>query len=104
MTAKTTISVSTECYDEIASAMKAAGLEATPDQLTIKRDATITQPIDFRLATIRRDCLVEAVKIVSVPPNQVVAGTEIIAIAIQMYDFVIGIDKEPKPKTGGWDK
>ncbi len=83
MTAKTTIAVSTECYDEILAAMKAIGLETTPDSLTIKRDVAISQPIDFRLATIRRDCLVEAVK---ARPD----GTDCILLAHQMYNFVIG--------------
>ncbi len=81
MTTKATISVSIECYDEIATAMKAAGLEVTPDALTIKRDTTITQPVDFRLATIRRDCLVEAVKARPDAP---------LALAEEMYWFVIG--------------
>lgn len=99
MTTKTTIAVSTECYDEIATAMKAAGLEATPDQLTIKRDATITQPVDFRLATIRRDCLVEAVKHLSKEQH---GEQDLITLAERMYDFVIS--KEPEPPTGGWDK
>jgi hypothetical protein len=85
MITKTTISVSTECYDEILAAMKAVGLETTPDSLTIKRDVTINQPIDFRLATIRRDCLVEAVKLVDRDnPNAV------IELADSMYNFVIG--------------
>ena len=85
MTTKTTISVSTECYDEILAAMKVIGLETTPDQLTIKRDVTISQPIDFRLATIRRDCLVEAVKMKEVG--------NVIDTASDMYKFVIGIGR-----------
>lgn len=87
-----TISISTEAFDEFQVAMKAAGLDTMPDQLVIKRDVNITQPIDFRLATIRRDCLIEAVK-----AND--AGS-ILELAQKMYDFVTG--KEVEPKAGGW--
>lgn len=86
-----TISISTEAYDELQNAMKAAGLETQPDQLIIKRDVSITQPIDFRLATIRRDCLVEAVKANPSQPLQ---------LARDMFNFVTGKEVEPKP--GGW--
>lgn len=95
---KITINVSTECYDEIYAAMKAAGLEAMPNELTIKRDMTIQQPIDMRLATIRRDCLVEAVKCACPTADKV-------NLAQQMFDFVIGSLELVKVKqTGGWDK
>ena len=94
MTAKITILVSTECYDEIATAMKAAGLETTPDALTIKRDTTITQPVDFRLATIRRDCLVEAVKLT----HSSSVGINTIATAREMYNFVIGLTNKQEWK------
>jgi hypothetical protein len=69
--------------------MKAVGLETTPDSLTIKRDVTISQPIDFRLATIRRDCLVEAVKLCAGGDNG-----DFELIAKRMYDFVIGKEKQ----------
>lgn len=87
-----TISISTEAFDEFQVAMKAAGLETMPDQLVIKRDVSITQPIDFRLATIRRDCLVEAIK---ADPDR---PSEVIDRAQRMYDFVTNV----QPKAGGW--
>jgi len=52
------IKVSIGCYNEIAEALQKAGQTINQQgSLTIEKDATIEQPYDFRLATIRRDCL-----------------------------------------------
>lgn len=84
-----TISISTEAFDEFQVAMKAAELDTMPDQLVIKRDINIKQPIDFRLATVRMNCLTEAVKCGQHKEDN------IIEIAQEMYDFVTGKEVEP---------
>lgn len=52
------ITVSAATYNEIAAALQKQGLELDKNvtTLTIEKGTTLTPPIDYRLATIRRDC------------------------------------------------
>lgn len=59
-----TIKISVAAYHEIASVLEKAGrkLGQNVGTLTIEKDDTIINPIDWKLVTVRKDCIVEAVK------------------------------------------
>lgn len=87
------IKVSSQCFSEIAQQLAKQGQEINKQgSVIIEKDMTIEQPYDFRLATIRKDCLVEAVK--AQPDNP-------ISLAKLMFDFVLNGSIE-QPTTKEW--
>lgn len=52
------ITISTASYDEIASILEKQGFKLGTNvaEIVLAKGTEITQPVDFRLATIRRDC------------------------------------------------
>lgn len=79
------IKVSSLAFDEIAAALTRQGQKINEQgSCVIEKDMTIEQPYDFRLATIRKDCLVEAVKHLH---NN--GGANVVDLANQMFEFVL---------------
>lgn len=89
------IKVSVATYNEIATALELTGQNLNSGaNLVIEKGTTLECPMDFRLATIRRDCLIEAVKLLSSKGSYM--GSEVIQVASDMYNFVTNT----KPETG----
>lgn len=92
-----TIKISVAAYHEIASALEKAGkkLGQNVGTLTIEKDDTIINPIDWRLVTVRKDCIIEANKNVEV-------SLCLISLAEDIYKYIMEgkgkENKEPKPK------
>lgn len=79
-----TIKVSSACYNEIATALEKQGLKlgVNVKGLTIDQDMTIVDPVDWRAATVRKDCIVAAA-------NATCVETGIIILADQMFQYVL---------------
>ena len=90
-----TIKVSSDCFNEIAAALEKQGkkLGQNVGNLTLEKDDELVDPINWKCATVRRDCLVEAVK--ADPKNAV-------KLAAKMYEFVTtgktGNEETSEPK------
>lgn len=71
-------------FNEIAAAMEAQGAKvAEGNMLTIEKGTLFVPPIDWRLATVRQNCLAEASK------TYINTGNGIIKTAKEMFEFVI---------------
>lgn len=79
-----TIKVSSACYNEIATALEKQGLKlgVNVKGLTIDQDISIVDPVDWRAATVRKDCIVAAASI-KIDPNT------ILKMAEQMFQYVL---------------
>ena len=96
----TTIKVSIPTFHEIASALEKQGkkLAVNTGIITIEKDDTIINPIDWRLATVRKDCIIEAVK---------TGDKNVLKLAKEMFNYVIegkieNETKTEKAKETGW--
>src|SRR5690242_14562742 len=64
-----TIKVSSDCYSELFSAMKKQGYDLdTHKPITIEKDTNLTQPINFKMASMRHACL-EAASTAFIPTS-----------------------------------
>ena len=66
------IKLSIPSYHEIAGNLEAAGIKLTENEtLIIDKDVSLERPIDWRLLTVRKDCIIEAAKVYRHPvdPN-----------------------------------
>lgn len=87
---KLTVSVST--FNEIAGLLEKEGIKLTEGRaLTLEKGTALIPPIDYRLVTIRRDCVIEAAKIYDEE-----SGYNFIELVDEIYQYVL---KETKPKT-----
>jgi hypothetical protein len=60
------LKLSLPSYNEIAIKLAEAGIKLTDnDTLTIEKMSDIERPIDWRLVQVRKDCVVEALKLYS---------------------------------------
>lgn len=59
------LKVSHQTFNEIAGLLEQQGLKlgTNTNELLLEKGDNLVPPIDYRLATIRRDCIVEAVKV-----------------------------------------
>lgn len=79
------LKVSEVCFNELAAAAEKVGLKINVGSITIDKDTTIVDPIDYRLATIRRDCINEAAKVWRYGEND----DTFIEFADKVYQFVL---------------
>ena len=87
---KLTVSIAT--FDEIAQLLEQQGLKVNDGkQLILEKGTFLVPPIDFRLATIRRDCVMEAAKIY-------VKGVDdnFIDLVNEIYQYVVFGKKDEK--------
>lgn len=85
------IKVSSACYNEIATALEKQGLKlgVNVKGLTIDQDMSIVDPVDWRAATVRKDCVTIAC---STSPRIVdcdTGKTNLIEIAEEMFQYVL---------------
>lgn len=97
------LEVSVPTFNEIAGLLEAKGVNPA-DEKTVVLDKSISlvRPIDYRLVTIRRDCVIEAAKIYRGDTID-----EFIEYADKIYQYVLNNKgTEPKetknPITTGW--
>lgn len=95
------IKVSHDTFNEIEAALQSAGREIDGNNdITIEKTDALVQPINFKLATVRRDCLCEAVKVATSGYSAEVMN--ITDLANEMYEFVIKGKQTTKPEKDGW--
>lgn len=91
---KLTVSVPT--FNEIAGLLEKEGQKINGISLTLEKGTALVPPIDYRLVTIRRDCVIEAAKIYN-NYNDVSDECEFIKLADAIYQYVLHEKKPPKP-------
>lgn len=90
MPGKLKVSVST--FNEIASLLEKQGQKINQQgQFLIEKDTELQSPIDYRNATIRRDCIIEAVKMYCVDRE-----IDVIGIAGAMFAFILTGENDTK--------
>lgn len=107
------VNVSLETFNEIANALEASGKKINADApLTITKDTKIKGPIDYRQVTIRKDVLMEVVKVYKTPIDgneyEVSDSKHFINFFDDVYNYVLKgkVTAEPttetKPKANTW--
>lgn len=91
---KLTVSVPT--FNEIAGLLEKEGQKVNGQSLTLEKGTALVQPIDYRLVTIRRDCVIEATKIYN-NYNDVSDECEFIKLVDAIYQYVLNEKKPPSP-------
>ena len=86
----TELKVSEQCYNEIANALDAAGKKVVPGAvLTIEKDISIVNPLDWRLITLRRDVIDIAAKVYAESDDQDRQTiTNFVQFASSCFEFV----------------
>lgn len=87
---KLTVSIPT--FNEIAGLLEKEGVKINGQSLTLEKGTGLVPPIDYRLVTIRRDCVIEAAKIWS--GN---CGETFIDTVEAIYQYVLHEKKPSKP-------
>lgn len=85
---KLTVSIPT--FNEIAGLLEKEGQKINGISLTLEKGTALVPPIDYRLVTIRRDCVIEATKIWS-DLNYTI---DFVEFADQIYQYVLN-EKKP---------
>lgn len=76
--------VSVQTYNEISFLLEKEGLKINNgNALTLEKGVALVPPIDYRLVTIRRDCVIEASKIC------VAQDEDIVDCANRIYQYVL---------------
>ena len=76
--------VSVPTFNEIASLLEKEGIKINSDcVLTLEKGIALVPPIDYRLVTIRRDCVIEATKVYR-PGNG-----NFVELADEIYQYVL---------------
>lgn len=98
------IKLSHQSFNEIASEMERLGFKTSdPHKIEIERSDMLVRPIDWRMANVRRDCLIQATLFCASETKKV---TCILDLAEEMLQYVINgvtnadekeIPKEEKP-------
>ena len=90
---KLTVSIAT--FNELAGVLEQQGLKVNDGKtLTLDKGTFLVPPIDFRLATIRRDCVMEAAKIWREGQAQ-----SFIETVNEIYQYVVFGKKDDDVKT-----
>lgn len=102
------ITISTASYDEIASILEKQGFKLGTNvaEIVLAKGTEITQPVDFRLATIRRDCANLASRVYQgyfLPDNFINFTDEVFQYVLKglppkVKDLVTGEQVQPKWK------
>ncbi len=76
--------VSVACFNEIAGLCEKEGVKINSNgTITLEKGLFLVPPIDYRLVTIRRDCIIEASKIC------VAQDEDIVDCANRIYQYVL---------------
>lgn len=103
--AEVKLEVSSPTFNEIAGLLEAKGIDIGKDGtvLTLTKGTSLVRPIDYRLVTIRRDCVIEASKI-----WRDGASNSFIEFSNKIYEYVLNSkmptdDVKVVPVVSGWD-
>ena len=97
------LDVSLPTFNEIAGLLEAAGVDLKNiPTITLDKTTSLVRPIDMRLVTIRRDCVIEAAKIFD---SSAYNHKDFIELADQIYQYVLNnklpeVNKPQAPQ--GW--
>ena len=97
------LEVSLPTFNEIAGLLEAAGVDLKNiPTITLDKTTSLVRPIDMRLVTIRRDCVIEAAKIFRGDTVD-----SFIEYSDRIYQYVLN-NKGSEPKetsniTSGWN-
>src|SRR5208282_3824282 len=90
--AKLTVSIAT--FNEIAGELEKQGIKANDGRaITLEKGTALQPPIDYRLVTIRRDCVIEAAKIFGH------SDKTFIDLVDEIFRYVVYNEKPPEPDT-----
>lgn len=87
---KLTVSIPT--FNEIAGLLEKEGVKINGQSLTLEKGTGLVPPIDYRLVTIRRDCVIEAAKIYN--PYKC---SNFVELVDEIYQYVLHEKKPPNP-------
>lgn len=82
--------VSVPTFNEIAGLLEKEGHKVNGVSLTLEKGTALIPPIDYRLVTIRRDCVIEATKIFNI---QEYNHDDFINLTDQIYQYVLKGEK-----------
>jgi hypothetical protein len=114
--AKTSIKISIPTFHEIAQRLEESGVKLNDaDTITLNKDISLERPIDWRLLTVRKDCVTEAIKVYRHPTQdgeyEIADSSHFLNFVEDIYNYVLS-EKKPdeKPTTtaapvnnkGGW--
>ena len=80
--------VSIPTFNEIASLLEKEGIKINSDRaLTLEKGVALAPPVDYRLVTIRRDVLIESIKLV----NNINIGevSDFIEFTNKLFNYVL---------------
>lgn len=77
------LTVSVQTYNEIASLLEKEGYKVDARPITLEKGMDLVPPIDYRLVTIRRDCVIESSKICAAQCE------DIVDCADRIYQYVL---------------
>jgi len=94
-----TLSISAASYNEIAAALEKKGMKLGENVgvLQLERGTKLEQPIDYRLATIRKDAALIAARICQGNPNIL-----IIDMIDEIYQYIINGKQLLEPFKTEW--
>lgn len=101
------LSVSSATFSEIAMRMQEKGINIGEGDIkaltsiTLEKGSELTQPHDWPQVKLRKDCLVEAMKLAGV-----LSGERLIELIDEIYQYVLTGKLEGKKETtkpGGWN-
>ena len=89
------LEVSLPTFNEIAGLLEAAGVDLKNiPTITLDKTTSLVRPVDMRLVTIRRDCVIEAAKIFKSGDGSI---DNFIEYADRIYQYVLN-NKGNEPK------
>lgn len=87
------LTVSVQTFNEIAGLLEKEGQKISGQSITLEKGTALVPPIDYRLVTIRRDCIIEATKIWA----NLNYTIDFVEFADQIYQYVLNEKKPEKP-------
>ena len=113
--AKISIKCSIPTFHELAQKLEESGVKITDtDSFTITKDTVLERPIDWRLLTVRKDCVTEAAKVYrhrqDTNEMEITDSSHFLNYVEDIYNYILNGDKpevavEDKPETPkkqGW--
>ncbi len=81
------LKVSTPTYNEIAIKLQEGGVKLTDnDSLTLEKLSDLERPIDWRMVQVRKDCVIEAGKLVGC---QNITAKEFLNYVSDIYNYIL---------------
>lgn len=100
-----TIEVSVPTFHEMAQKLESLGIKILEAKsFTVEKGSDIIPPIDWRYTQVRKDCLMEAVKLTQAQPVGGININKFISMVDAMFIYVTTGKPmlEVKPETPGW--